>query len=87
MCNRLLDPAYCPILLALALPLYILDIVKITYRLRSSGSTFTYLYHLISLDLQLSRLFNTYTAKLIDGMDNIVVTQYLTDAITATKEF
>jgi hypothetical protein len=37
--------------------------VEITHRLRSSGSTFMYLYHLISIDLQSSRSFNTHTAK------------------------
>jgi hypothetical protein len=35
-----------------------------TYRLRSSGSTFMYLYHLISIDLQLSCSFNTHLQKL-----------------------
>jgi len=33
----------------------------LSYRLRSSGSTFIYLVHLISIDLQLSCLFNSPT--------------------------
>src|SRR5712675_24652 len=35
--------------------------VEMTHRLRSSGSTFMYLYHLISIDLQLSHSFNSPT--------------------------
>ena len=63
-CNQLPDPTYCPVLLASALPSYVSDIIEMTYRLRSSGSTFIYLYHLISIDLQSSRSFNTHTVKL-----------------------
>ena len=58
-CNRLPDLAYCPVSLALALRSHVSDMVEMTHRLRSSGSTFMYLYHLISIDLQSSRSFNT----------------------------
>jgi len=33
----------------------------LSHRLRSSGSTFMYLVHLITIDLELSRSFNTHT--------------------------
>ena len=33
----------------------------LSYRLRSSGSTFIYLVYLITIDLELSRSFNTHT--------------------------
>jgi len=36
----------------------------LSHRLRSSGSTFIYLVHLISIDLELSRSFNSHTASL-----------------------
>ena len=61
LCNRLPDLAYYPVSLALALPSHVSDMVEMTYGLRSSGSTFMYLYHLISIDLQLSRLLNSPT--------------------------
>jgi hypothetical protein len=35
----------------------------LSHRLRSSGSTFMYLFHLISIDLELSRSFNTHTLQ------------------------
>jgi len=37
----------------------------LSHRLRSSGSTFMYLVYLISIDLQLSRLFNSPTLALL----------------------
>ena len=51
VCNRLPDLAYYPVSPALALPSYVLDTLEMSYRLRSLGSTFMYLYHLISIDL------------------------------------
>src|SRR5882724_12816510 len=56
------DYRYCPET-GLALPSYVSDMVEMTHGLRSSGSTFMYLYHLISIDLELSRSFNSHTAK------------------------
>jgi len=61
VCNRLPDLAYYPVSLALALPSYVSDMVEMSHGLRSSGSTFMYLYHLISIDLESSRSFNTHT--------------------------
>jgi hypothetical protein len=62
-CNRLADLAYYPVSLASALPSHVLDTFKMSHGLRSSGSTFMYLYHLISIDLQLSCSFNTHTLQ------------------------
>ena len=48
--NQLPDPIYYPILLASALPLYVLGMVKISHRLQSLGSTFIYIILYIQLD-------------------------------------
>ena len=56
-CNRLPDLAYYPVSLASALPSYVSDTFEMSHGLRSSGSTFMYLYHLISIDLQSSCSF------------------------------
>jgi hypothetical protein len=37
--------------------------VEMSHRLWSLGFTFMYIYHLISIDLQLSRLDNSYTLQ------------------------
>jgi len=63
VCNRLPDLAYYPVSPTLALPLYVSDTFKMSYGLRSSGSTFMYLYYLISIDLQLGCLFNSHTLQ------------------------
>ena len=42
----------------------------LSHRLQSSGSTFMYLVHLITIDLELSRSFNTHTCTVTSTLPN-----------------
>jgi hypothetical protein len=45
------------------LPSYVLDMVEMSHGLRSSGSTFVYIYHFISIDLESSCSDNSHTLQ------------------------
>ena len=65
VCNRLPDLAYYPVSQDQHHPRMSRIWLKWVTDFGVTGSTFMYLYHLISIDLQLSRSFNTHTLQLL----------------------